>query len=283
MNEVVSPTSELGAPYGEDGRWGGSLTKRPLPAHDPSIDALSAADRRDIATIWLYRAAMERRVADAFEVVRDALRRRNAGPPLTALATRAIDDEYRHAELSRIVASRFAGTPLDAPARLVLEVPKHVRASPELKDSLFVVGQCVLNETTASAFLEVCLAHARGALARTALRELLSDEIDHGRIGWAYLASAPETTRAEIARWLLPMAFLNLRTWRAQSPDDPRHRETWTEHGAPPADVTHAALADALRTLIVPGLRDLRMRTDALERWLDDGAPTDRPPSDHRP
>jgi hypothetical protein len=264
--------------HGEKGRWGGQLTKRPLPSRDPSIEALSADDRHAIARVWLHRAAMERRVADAFEVIRDALLRRNAATPLVALATRAIDDEYRHAELSRVVASRFAGAPLTAPKRLVLEVPKHASASPELRDSLFVVGQCVLNETTASAFLETCLAHARGALARTALRELLSDEIDHGRIGWAYLASISEATRAEVQRWLLPMAFLNLRAWREQSPDDPRHRDTWTLHGVPPADVTHAALLDALRTLIVPGLRDLRMRVDALERWLDEGAPTDRVP-----
>jgi hypothetical protein len=47
--------------------------------------------------------------------------------------------------------------------------------------------------------------------------------------------------------------------------------------------VTHAALVDALRTLIVPGLGDLGMRTDALERWLDDGAPTDRAPKGYRP
>jgi hypothetical protein len=142
--------------------------------------------------------------------------------------------------------------------------------------------QCVLNETTASAFLEVCLTHARGALARTALQELLSDEIDHGRIGWAHLASLPEATRTEVARWLLPMAFLNLRTWREHSPDDPRHHDAWTLHGAPRADVTHAALVDALRTLIVPGLKELRMPTDALERWLDEGARTDRAPRGSR-
>jgi len=268
--------------YGERGRWGGRLTKRPLPEHDPSIDALSRSDRRELAAVWLHRAAMERRVADAFKVIHDALRRRNAGTPLVELAERAIDDEYRHAELSRVVASRFAGTELAAPKRLLLEPPQHAGASPELRDTLYIVGQCVLNETTASAFLEVCLVHARGAVARSALRELLSDEIDHGRIGWAHLAALPESTRAVVARWLLPMAFLNLRTWREQSPDDPRHQATWSQHGAPPADVTHRALVDALRTLIVPGLKELRLSTDAVEAWLDDGAPTDRLPERRR-
>jgi hypothetical protein len=265
--------------YGENGRWGGRLTKRPLPEEDRSIDELSSDDRRAIADVWLGRAAMERRVADAFEVIRDALRRRNAGEPLVELAVRAIDDEYRHAELSRVVASRFAGAPLPAPKRLPLEVPKHSRASPELRDTLFIVGQCVLNETTASAFLEACLTGARGAVARTALQELLSDEIDHGRIGWAHLASLPQSTRDDVARWFLPMAFLNLRTWREHSPDDPRHRDAWTLHGVPPVDITHAALVDALRTLVVPGLRELGMRTESIEAWLERGAPTDRPPT----
>jgi hypothetical protein len=46
--------------------------------------------------------------------------------------------------------------------------------------------------------------------------------------------------------------------------------------------VTHAALVDALRTLIVPGLKELRKPTDALERWLDEGARTDRAPRGSR-
>jgi hypothetical protein len=275
---VAHGVERRGTEHGARGRWGGRLTKRPLPSYDPSIEALEPDDRRAIAQVWIARAAMERRVADAFEVIRGALSRRRAAPAFIALAERAIDDEYRHAELSRVVASRFAGTELAPPRRLSLELPRHAGATPALRDTLYVVGQCVLNETTASAFLEVCLAHARGELARTALRELLSDEIDHGRIGWAHLASLARPLRAEVGRWLLPMAFLNLRTWRAHSPHDPRHRDAWTLHGAPPADVTDAALVDALRTLIVPGLEELRIPTDALRAWLDDGAPTDRPP-----
>ncbi len=275
---MASEVETFRTEHGARGRWGGRLTKRPLPSYDPSLESLSPGDRRAIAAVWLARAAMERRVADAFEVIHGALTRRRAAPALVALAERAIDDEYRHAELSRVVASRFAGAKLVPPERLPLELPRHTGASPELRDTLFVVGQCVLNETTASAFLEACLAHAEGALARTALRELLSDEIDHGRIGWAHLASLPPSKRAEVARWLLPMAFLNLRTWRAHSPHDARHHEAWTLHGAPPAEVTDAALVDALRTLIVPGLEELRISTDALRAWLDRGAPTDRPP-----
>lgn len=263
-----------------NGRWGGRLTQRALPLEDPSIDELSASHRKRLADTWLLRAAMERRVADSFEVIRDSLKRRSAPASLVDLAVRAIDDEYRHAELSRVVASRFAGEELAAPARLPLELPKHAGASPELRDTLFIVGQCVLNETTASAFLEVCVSHAEAPLAKAALRELLSDEIDHGRIGWAHLASLDAATRAEVGRWMLPMAYLNLRIWKHESPYDPSHNDVLTLHGVPSAEILHEALAGALRDLIVPGLKALAMETTALEAWLDAGAFTDRAPAE---
>jgi hypothetical protein len=271
-----------GAPeHGEHGRWGGRLTQRPLPESDPELEALSAANRERLAQIWLYRAATERRVADSFEVIEGSLRRRGAPPSLVAVAARAVDDEYRHTELSRVVASRFAGRELAAPARLPLAVPKHAGASPALRDTLFVVGQCVLNETTASAFLESCLDHARGALARSALRELLSDEVEHGRLGWSYLAWLGDAERAAVGPWLLPMAYLNLKLWRDETPEDPDHVAVLSEHGAPPARAIHEALVGALTSLIVPGLQQLGMRTKPLEAWLAEGATTDAPPRHH--
>ncbi len=267
--------------HGAAGRWGGRLTRRPLTEHDPAIDALAPAVRRKLSGIWLSRAAMERRVADSFTVIAAALRRRNARQDLIQLADRAIDDEFRHTELSRVVASRFAGRELPTPQLLKLQVPAHEGASPELRDTLHVVGQCILNETTATAFLETCLAHATGALAKHALKELLSDEVDHGRVGWAYLASTDAATRRAVGRWLLPMAYLNLRIWKEESPLDPDHVPQLSAHGAPPGEAIHTALVDALETLIVPGLQQLQVPTSAVEAWLAAGAFTDRAPTEY--
>jgi hypothetical protein len=260
------------------GRWGGRLTKRALPERDESLARLSPRERARLAEIWLYRAAMERRVADSFEVIRGALERRKAPHALVALAARAIDDEYRHAELSRLVASHFAGRELDSPERLTLRIPAHAGAPAELRDTLFIVGQCVFNETTAGAYLEVCLSHARGALAKAALQELLSDEIDHGRIGWAHLASLDAASRAAVGPWLLPLAYLNLCSWIGETPDDPAESAGLAEQGAPPARAIRAALRAALSSLIVPGLVELGIDTSALQAWLAAGAFTDRPP-----
>jgi hypothetical protein len=99
-------------------------------------------------------------------------------------------------------------------------------------------------------------------------------------MGWTYLASLDEESRAAVAPWLLPMVYLNLRLWKYESPIDPDQTEALEGHGAPDARVLHAALVDALRTLIVPGLRELRIDTGRVEAWLDRGAPTDTPPTD---
>jgi hypothetical protein len=258
---------------GATGRWGGRLTGRPLPDRDAELEHLSDEQRGELVAVWLGRAASERRVADAFEVIEGDLRALGAGGELVRLAARAVDDEHRHAELSRLVASRVAGRELDPPARLALVVPEHPGASPRLVHTLHVLGHCAMNETFASAFLEVSLSLARAPLARAALRELLSDEIDHARIGWALLAELGDAERAELAPWLPALVRANLAMWRTSPrpyPTDP----TLHLHGAPPADAVEHALTTALSDLILPGLEQFGLPTAPLEIWLAGGAPT---------
>lgn len=259
--------------FGSAGRWGGRLTGRPLPDVDPELDELDDAQRAELVSVWLGRTASERRVADAFEVVRDALIALGAGGELVALATRAVDDEYRHEELSRRVASRFAGRELEPPPRLSLVVPEHPGADGALLHTLHVLGHCAMNETFASAFLETSLAFAKAPLARSAVQELLSDEIDHARLGFALLAGLDEAKRRAVEPWLLPMVRANLKMWRDTPrpyPIDPIvHR-----HGAPPADAVETALRGAISDLMLPGFERFGFATEPLRSWLADGAPT---------
>jgi len=259
--------------FGPAGRWGGRLTGRPLPVSDSEVDALDDASRRELVLVWLGRTAAERRVADAFEVIRDALVELRAPDELVKLATRAVDDEYRHEELSRTVASRFAGRELDAPPRLTLVVPEHPGADGELLHTLHVLGHCAMNETFASAFLETSLVFAKAPLARAAIQELLSDEIDHARLGWALLGTLDGKRREQVSPWVFPMVRANLKMWR----DTPRPYSTEPvihRHGAPPADAVEAALRAAISDLMIPGFERFGLATAELRAWLDDGAVT---------
>lgn len=228
-----------------------TLTRRPLPDDDPSIAALSAAERALAAEIWHGRAEAELRASGAFAHIAGVLAEAGAGADLVALAARAVTDEVRHAELCRRVASAFAGRELPPPRRLPVQIPRHDGASPVLRRVLHVVGMCCLNETTGSAFLEVCRAGARGRLVRAALHELLSDEIDHARLGWAFVASVDAATRAELAAWLPRMIELNLAEWRNR----PRRAITaaLVAQGCPTWQAVDDAVVAAIDELIRPG------------------------------
>lgn len=256
-----------------DGRWKGAVTQRPLPEIDDEIRELPQAERALIAHLWWSQAATEGRVAHSFAVVRDALMRLGAGAEITALAARAVDDEHRHAALCMQMATRYLGHHVAPTIELPFSHPTHPTArSPRLRDALYVVGQCVFNETLASAYLAASLEAAGHPLARSALRELLSDEIDHARIGWAYLGALPQDLREDIIDWLPALAIANLREWRKLTL--PTENTSLERHGFLQKDRIEEALLQAMRDLIVPGIAHVGLGSVALERWATNGAAT---------
>jgi hypothetical protein len=270
-----------------DGRWGGAVTQRPLP-EDGSLAQLSPEAREAMLDVWWSQAATERRVAHSFAMVHAALVRLEADAGVIAVAARAVDDELRHAALCMQMANRYqaASIPLGACAAGALTAPEDLPFSPphhpearsaRVRDALHVVGQCVFNETLASAYLTASLESAKTPLARAALRELLSDEIDHARVGWAYLATLPSDLRTDMEDWLKPIAISNLREWRAivTAPRDPAvSTQDLAEHGLPSKAAVEDALLSAMRDLILPGLAHAGLRAGAVSQWAASGAAT---------
>ena len=255
-----------------EGRWGGAVTSRPLPTADGEVTEIDPTLREHLARIWLSQAATEARVAKSFALVHESLVALGADEGLIAVSKRAIDDEHRHTELCREMARRYFGAEVTATPVLPFAPPRHELAkSEEERRALWVVGQCAFNETFASAYLSLCHERAEVGLPRAALRELLSDEIDHARIGWAYLATLPRHLRAAIDDWLLPLAICNLREWRSVRLSEDA---SLTKHGIPAAAEVEEALVTALRDLIVPGLAHTGCDTRSVETWLATGAPT---------
>jgi hypothetical protein len=156
---------------------------------------------------------------------------------------------------------------------LTLIVPEHRGAPARLVPSLHILGHCAMNETFASAFLEASLGLARAPLARAALRELLSDEIDHARIGWAHLGELSARERDELTPWLDSLVHANLKMWRT-APRPYTNDPALHRHGAPPAEAVERALLGAVRELVIPGLAHFGLPTRALQSWVEAGAPT---------
>lgn len=257
-------------PIAHDGRWGGRLTGRPLP-DDPAPDDLLPSLRDEVSRGWRERSAAELQTSAIMSVVHEDVVALQPGGSLAKLAARAVDDERRHAEICRLVASRYAGTDLSPPVLSPVVVPRYAGAPEEVERLLRVVTQCSIGETIAAVFLEASLAATRGVLVRAATRELLRDDIDHARIGWALLAGSSATLRRSLEPWILPAVQACVRLWSTETPclSLPGARE----HGLPSlADVANAARHAAV-TVIVPGLDLMGIESTGLTAWAKSGCP----------
>lgn len=263
---------ETSARVDPNGRWSGRVTRRALP--DIEARGLSSETRAQMAGIWLMQAATESRVARSFEIIGDSLRALRADSGIIRLAGRAVDDEHRHAALCEELAGAYAGRSVGPHVELPHRTPEHRDAPEALRHALYVVGQCALNETFASAYLSAAQVGATEPLAAAALKELTSDEIDHARVGWAFLTDMPESMRPLMSDWLLPLTVCNLREWRGiQLPED----DSLAAHGVPPQDLARKFLNDALTGVLLPGFRHVGLDTRSLESWVRAGASTDVP------
>jgi hypothetical protein len=251
------------------GRWGGRVTSRALPDATDELASLDPSLARALTQLWWMQSATELRVATSFAIVHEALGALGAEPALVALAARAVDDEHRHRALCLELAARYAGRAVEPPPALPPQQPAHaLAASEDERRALFVIGQCALNETFASAYLTTAHRGATSPLARAALHELLRDEVDHARLGWAYVSTLPAARRAAISDWLVPLTIANLREWRASAAS---HTEAYEAHGVPRAEAVRAALDEVVREVLVPGFAHAGLDVRGLERWARAG------------
>jgi hypothetical protein len=120
-----------------------------------------------------------------------------------------------------------------------------------------VVLNCCFNESVAMVFLRTCLDQAENGLVRLALRELMREEVDHCRLGWAHLSSGAvmDADREAVAR-ALPGFVADTRTlWL----EDAGHGIP-RGHGALDAPDLERVVEEALEQLIRPGLEHCGVR-----------------------
>jgi hypothetical protein len=233
----------------------------PWDAWDASaLDALDAEARARVGGVWRERQRQEHLAVGAFALLAAELAADGCEPVVLALAARAAADEVRHAEVCRRLAAGLLGEEA-VPARLrgCPRVPRHEGAAAEDRVLFHVVEMCCLSETFTGVYLTEMLARTTHPVARAAVESLLEDEIDHGRVGWAYLATrAAERRVAGLAEALPGMLDRTigrvLRACRkAPEADDPA-REAFGFLGN---DAGAAIFTRTLGEVILPGLEML--------------------------
>jgi hypothetical protein len=234
---------------------------------------LTEDDRQLVAATCARRAELELRGAAAFTVVTQALIDLRADARIVDLSARAIAEEIRHSDIYLELACAYARASLTRPEVAPIEVPAHEGVAPEVRRLLHVVGMCSINETMACAFLELSLAGATSATVRAGLREVLSDEIRHARIGWAYLASPGVTAglRREVERWLVPMLCAQLEGWWRQVDTLPAGEVPG--HACPSGAAITQATLKSLGDLVLPGFQTVGIDVTDACRYAAGQAP----------
>jgi hypothetical protein len=240
-----------------DAALGRGGARRRIPWDDWDTSALDAAARARVGGVWRERQRQEHLAVGAFAFITAELAAEGCEPVVLALTARAAADEVRHAEVCRRLAAGFLGE--DAvPARLhgAPTVPRHEGVAAGDRVLFHVVEMCCLSETFTGVYLTEMLARAQHPVARAAVESLLEDEIDHGRVGWAYLATrAAERRVAGLAEALPGMLDRTigrvLRACRGAPEPDDAAREAFGFLGN---DAGAAIFTRTLGDVILPGL-----------------------------
>ena len=151
---------------------------------------LSEASREVVGRTWRERMRQEHLAVGAFALMTRELAEVGCEAAVLGLVARASADEVRHAEVCRRMAVIMLGEDRVPHAwRGLPKVPPHVGADARTRALLHMVEMCCLSETLTGVFFTEMHARATNPAARAVVESLLEDEIDHGRVGWAYLAA----------------------------------------------------------------------------------------------
>jgi bacterioferritin (cytochrome b1) len=136
---------------------------------------------------WQYRYASELEASERFRALAPRLRAHDVPALIADMAEESAEDELRHARLCQELIAHLGGAPSPAPEVMARELtPPGVDGRERVLYEV-VAFSCV-TETLSTALLSELVARAQDPQCRRAMHEILRDEVNHSRLGWALLA-----------------------------------------------------------------------------------------------
>jgi hypothetical protein len=232
--------------------------------HTPAIAAF-------VASTWAERAHAEIGAGKRFRRLAARLRRAGAPAAIAAMALRSSRDETRHARLCRDLARElghdtgFRPLPIPADKRAALAPAARGDREQLLCD---VVAICCLTETINAALLAVLHEKTDLSPVKATLETILDDELNHGRLGWAWLAHEAERQDLRPLGPRLP-ALLEaaVRDELFEAPCGGSDGES-LRHGVLPPAMRLQQFANTLETVVFPGFALFDVDTGPARTWL---------------
>ena len=238
---------------------------------------LSNAARLIAAEAWTFRCRVELEAEIRFARLAQRLAASGALPVVVDLAARASSDERRHAARCADLARAF-GASVSAED---VQAPEISPSGLDDRQSVLyeVVAACCITETESTSVLTTLLHSARGGRMQRILRELLRDEVNHSRVGWAHLAH--ERSHGDV-RFLDPLIPAMLegsvapRLFEVAPPE--LESPELLACGVLPHSMKRSVFIQTLLEVVFPGLESLGVHTGPAREWLSHKAwPKERP------
>jgi hypothetical protein len=229
----------------------------------------AAGPRAVAAAAWRFRWQVELDAEARFRLLAERLESLGAPPALAELARRCAADEGRHAVLCARLAREYGAGPPEPSTGPVREYAPGTLL-PRGKLLYELVASCCIAETESMGVLTTLVAAARPGPLRDVLRELASDEVRHGQLGWAYLAAEH---RAGVTSFLTPLVPRMLQgnapadLFQAAPPE--LEDEALLDLGVLPHSIKRAVFGETLEQVVFPGLERFGVDPGPAREWLE--------------
>ena len=232
-------------------------------AYDPASIAEARAR-------WKKRMIDEYRSTTVFSALVAQLVEANASLDTSAVALKMAQDELRHAEICGRVVVAMGGSNRARRDTSVVTIALHPGVSLEER-ALRNVLVTSLSEMYSVAFFVASLERMTDPFLRSVTRELLADEVLHGRFGFYYLQGCgdwlarSECVRVSVSRYLRYVFAVCEREF--VRPARPRAGASDDALGLVSSELARDVFLDTMAHAVVPGLE--RFGLDAAWAWRE--------------
>jgi hypothetical protein len=226
--------------------------------------------RARLRSTWAFRTRAEIEASARFTRMASELEEIGAEPVVVQGALDAAADEARHRDLCAVLAEKW-GEP--NPKSYVPPRARIGRNDMDQRDRLLweMVAVCCVSETMNAALLTRCFELTKDPEIRATLHELLTDEVQHARLGWAHLAAERAAKRGAFLADVLPLMLeASVEPGFLDGKSSPPWDDTLYDYGELPMPELVQLYCDTMDQVIFKGLDAMGIDTSKGRAWLDE-------------
>jgi hypothetical protein len=221
-----------------------------------------------VRNTWTARHAIEREASARFKVLGDRLVEAGAPDVISSIAQRAALEESRHQAHCQNVVHRLGGPTLQTAQALIEYAPPFLSAKERLLYE--VVAQCCVAETESTTTLVTLMDAVQSPELRPIIQELSRDEVQHARLGWAFLAWCRQEGQdpSFLSRFIPSMVEACGGAQLFKPPAGAADAPELLAHGVVPSSMRLRLYVQTLENVIFPGFEQLGVDPGPAKGWL---------------